>query len=623
VLTILLISQKNLKSNVYSGILSLIVSIALIMISILSAQQIAAANPLFQQALTESIIPITNGFKLKEDIFALTSISDNKLILMSNLLADVSVEQSRHPQTSRHRTIPDNFSTYENSDHKIKMQVPTDWKIVEGESSINFSSPRENDLDILNESLHINISPFKNTGLETLASLEIIEYRQSLIDFKLLNSVADKVASNRAYKIEYTYRNGQDPYQAMKIWTIIEGKTYTFTYLAEPNKYSNYLSSIQKMINSLEIYGIITEVKTREYYPELKISTDPYDFAFNPITKKYYVTNMRFHTVSVIDGSTERPITEIKVGNFPLGISVNPDTNMIYVANSRSNTVSVIDGSINKVIANITIGNKPSSVIIDTDEKGVDSLAFVANSYSGTVSVIDAASNSFITNIMVEARPGSMTINPIINRLYVANSESNTISVIDYFLNETHGFINKKISEIKVDSYPTSIDLNRDTNRLYVANSDSNIVSVIDGSTNEVMSEIELGSNPYGLAVNKDTNRLYVANYFSDIVSVIDGSINKVIANIPVGKRPVQVSHNPITDMMYVANLNSKTISIINDTNIVAGITYNINPSNSGTIECNKRKISDGDYVRYDISKDVNCKANANSDSNFRSWTGD
>ena len=86
-----------------------------------------------------------------------------------------------------------------------------------------------------------------------------------------------------------------------------------------------------------------------------------------------YISNPRFHTISVIDRSTDRPITDVKVQNFPLSVAVDEEMNVIFVANSRSNTVSVIDGTANKPIDDeIEVGRKPVAITLDNDEVGLD-----------------------------------------------------------------------------------------------------------------------------------------------------------------------------------------------------------------------------------------------------------
>jgi hypothetical protein len=56
---------------------------------------------------------------------------------------------------------------------------------------------------------------------------------------------------------------------------------------------------------------------------------------------------------------------------------------------------------------------------------------------------------------------------------------------------------------------------------------------------------------------------------------------------------------------------------------VLSGVTFKILPSNSGYLDCNGRKISNNDYVRYNIDTDITCKANANAGFIFSSWAGD
>jgi hypothetical protein len=64
-------------------------------------------------------------------------------------------------------------------------------------------------------------------------------------------------------------------------------------------------------------------------------------------------------------------------------------------------------------------------------------------------------------------------------------------------------------------------------------------------------------------------------------------------ANIPVGHRPVDVIVNPTKNIIYVANAGSRTLHTINGTanQLTVGITYNVNPPNSGYINCAKPTI--------------------------------
>ena len=106
-------------------------------------------------------------------------------------------------------------------------------------------------------------------------------------------------------------------------------------------------------------------------------------------------------------------------------------------------------------------------------------------------------------------------------------------------------------------------------------------------------------------------------------MSIINGSTNNVIKNVTVGGGPRDVAVNPTTNMAYVANGDNNTVSIINGStnNVVAGVTFNINPPNGGDIYCNQTKISDKDYVRYDVGSHIDCNVNAHSGFMFSSWS--
>ena len=562
------------------------------------------------------------------------------MLLISLLLSDISNEiVDDHDKNNELRF--DNFLSlkmyeqyaaasyewlkYEKPNLHLKMQYPSEWQKVENPNNITLSLPQKSSLGQVEGNLTINAYPSGNVPLNELLGLKILDYRKHWPSFVLNNSVTDTIGDNiTAYKIVYTYSDDDnyEPYTAMELWTIIEGKVYFIRYQEVTRGYSDYLPTIEKIIDSVDIETTAKPERTTQYYPALDVIEDPYDIAVNPIENMLYITNLRSDKVSVMDGATDRLLTDIKVGSNPEGISIRLDKNIIYVANSGSNTVSVIDGGTNKVLSNITVGLKPIDVFTDTVEEGLSSFAFVTNSDSNTVSVIDGRVNKVISNITVGEEPSSIILNPMTNRLYVANSESNTVSVIDYFLSGNQTFRTDLIANISVGSYPVNLELNQDTNRLYVANSESNTVSVIDGATNRVIDTIPVGVSPYSVAFDKKSNNLYISNYGSDTVSLINASSNDVTSNIPVGKYPVNVELNPATDIVYVSNLGPKTLSEIKNTSLTTGVEYNVSPPEAGLLTCDGDRINDNDYIRYNFNSTINCGVNPESKFEFGSWSG-
>jgi YVTN family beta-propeller protein len=217
--------------------------------------------------------------------------------------------------------------------------------------------------------------------------------------------------------------------------------------------------------------------------------------------------------------------------------------------------------------------------------------------------------------IKVGEVPVAIAVNPNNDLVYVANSASEAVSVIDSTTNVV-------TNDITVGENASDIAVNPNNDLVYVANVFSNTVSVIDSTTNEVVTNnITVGHSPSGIAVNPNNDLVYVANDFSNTVSVIDSTTNEVVTNnITVGDYPYGVAVNPNNDLVYVANSESDTVSAIDSkaNDIVVRASFDINPTDSGRIICNKEKIPTNEYKT--IKFDSLCEAIPNNGFAFSSW---
>jgi YVTN family beta-propeller protein len=516
------------------------------------------------------------------------------------------------------------YVQYENPEHKISLLVPSNWNISESDNSINFSSQLNGESDLFQEGLSIEILPSGNIPLNEYVSLDINALRQDVEHFVLTYFDANFTVSRYpAYKIIYSYSNNTAiNLDTMKIWVVIGTTTYTISYNAESDNLHSYLPLVQKMIDSIRVEDS-TESEPIQNTVGLRLIDSPYNLAIDPSRNRIYTTNFRSDSVSVIDGQRDNILTEIQVDPYPTAAAINPDSGRLFVVSRDSDSVSVIDGSTYTVIGSISVGDRPVDISIDSNEEGSKTLVFVSNSNSSSISVIDGSTNEVIANIGVRGEPVDLAINPTINRLYVANYQNNSVSVIDYYISDNEGFKNETVANIQVGKEPVSVDFNPVTNRAYVSNSDSNTVSVIDGSTHEVIANIPVGTSPYSVAVNTDENLMYVANYLSNTVSVINGSTNEVTEDIRVNRFPFVLSYNPVNKITYVTHLSQNILSMINHTDPVTGITFEINPTDSGYINCNQREFLNGDYFRYAMNTSLVCLAIPNAGFSFSSWSGD
>jgi YVTN family beta-propeller protein len=372
----------------------------------------------------------------------------------------------------------------------------------------------------------------------------------------------------------------------------------------------------------------------------IRVDSYPIGVAVNPSTNKIYVANEFSNTVSIIDGSTDKVDATIKVGKSPYGIGVNPLNNRIYVSNRDSDTVSVIDGSTKSQITNVSAGNRPIGVAVNPS----NSLIYVTNFESNAVSIIDGITNTFSGTIKVGNAPYGVAVDPLNNKTYVTNVLDNTISVI----HGTKPTDNKVVKTIKVIGgiSPAGIAINTSTNRMYVTNYHSGSLFIIDTSADKLVNSIKVGRYPVGVEVNPINDKIYVTNIGDNTVSVIDGKKNQIIStitvnpilkpyfkdndplvNIPVGvgfpSITSFVSIDSATNMVYVTNTASNTISKINgDKDAVAvRLNFNINPPNSGDIECNGVKNFAGNSTLYTRGQIIQCIAHPNRAYSFDSWS--
>ena len=154
-----------------------------------------------------------------------------------------------------------NFLTYENPIFGIKILYPANWDKQENSSSSNdnstlidlvaFSPPFKNNSDIVGKLIVQvdNISDIKPITLANYANDTVSDLRQ---DFRVSESNAT-LAGNPAYKIVYTGLEASIDLKAMMVMTIKGDRAYIISYTAEPEKYSYYLPTVQKMIDSFEI----------------------------------------------------------------------------------------------------------------------------------------------------------------------------------------------------------------------------------------------------------------------------------------------------------------------------------------------------------------------------------
>jgi eukaryotic-like serine/threonine-protein kinase len=177
-------------------------------------------------------------------------------IATSNMRYYILVQEAIAQTTDQQQML-----TYENSTYGIRMQYPSNWHKENVNNAyvnngmlvdiVKFSSSSKNPS---NEGLDIkvdNISDIQPITLAKYANNSIQDLRR---DFKIIELDRNgSISDNPAYKLVYSGVNEGVNLQAMLILTIKGDRAYIISYNAEPTKFSYYLPTVQRMINSFQI----------------------------------------------------------------------------------------------------------------------------------------------------------------------------------------------------------------------------------------------------------------------------------------------------------------------------------------------------------------------------------
>ena len=161
----------------------------------------------------------------------------------------------------------ESFSNYTNSKFNFSIQYPSTWNLTENKlhpelantsSTIEITSPFEGSKDLLQEKFLININKLQeNITFNEYVDNALNEFKNEYRDFKLISNNSTIIDNHNGRKLSYSYLAGIAPLSIKLIMNhniISDGnKVYVLTFGTPPDKYYEYLSSVQKMVNSFKI----------------------------------------------------------------------------------------------------------------------------------------------------------------------------------------------------------------------------------------------------------------------------------------------------------------------------------------------------------------------------------
>jgi hypothetical protein len=153
--------------------------------------------------------------------------------------------------------VESDFLTYDDLITGFSMKYPQDWDRAQHlDKSVTFHAPRESNSDINPADLGIMVIQVgSNTTLASITQTQLDTLKKLYPDFQIQESVESVFLGHPAHMIIFTATdNTETMRKAMQIWFKEDTKAYLVTYKSDNERFSKYLPTIDRMLNTLYTY---------------------------------------------------------------------------------------------------------------------------------------------------------------------------------------------------------------------------------------------------------------------------------------------------------------------------------------------------------------------------------
>jgi hypothetical protein len=149
------------------------------------------------------------------------------------------------------------FLTYDDLITGFSIKYPPDWERAQHlDKSVTFLAPRESNSDTNPAGLGIMvIEVVSNNTLASITQNQLNTLKNLYPDIQILESMETIFLGHPSHMIIFTATdNTQSMRKAMQIWFKEYNKAFLMTYKSDNQRYSKYLPTIDKMLNSFYTY---------------------------------------------------------------------------------------------------------------------------------------------------------------------------------------------------------------------------------------------------------------------------------------------------------------------------------------------------------------------------------
>lgn len=153
--------------------------------------------------------------------------------------------------------VESEFLTYDDLISGFSMKYPQDWDRAQHiDKSVTFHAPKESNSDTNPADLGIMVIQVgSNTTLASITQNQLDTLKKLYPDFQIQESVETVFLGHPAHMIIFTATdNTETVRKAMQIWFKEDTKAYLLTYKSDNERFSKYLPTIDRMLNTFYTY---------------------------------------------------------------------------------------------------------------------------------------------------------------------------------------------------------------------------------------------------------------------------------------------------------------------------------------------------------------------------------
>jgi YVTN family beta-propeller protein len=297
---------------------------------------------------------------------------------------------------------------------------------------------------------------------------------------------------------------------------------------------------------------------------------------------KLYVTNSRGDDITVIDGTSFKPIGTVKVGEHVHGVCAPAAPGRLFTTVESDKTLKVIDTKTDAVIDTIALAGRPNQCASTPDGHYV----VVPEYNDDTIEIVDVPNRKIVAqlglphphNCVAEANDTEVLCSSVdMHAVYridlgkrvfsgeiLLGGEPRPFAVtrdgrsLYAQLSQFHGFVvadlrarnaarrvalpPAPISTCLAEAGPSTpshgLALSPDDRELWVTSLADGRVYDYDAATRTLKGAVEVGRCPSWIATSPDGRYVAVSNSSSDDASIIDRQSRREVTRIPVGRAP-------------------------------------------------------------------------------------